>query len=213
MLLDLLDAIIGCWSALWRCQYEEFDTLNDFDGIYLLENIETKRYLLQDGEPIGGNCGNEWTHSGFKSPKVVGSDANYNNRALWKITPQGNGNYLIENVETKRLLSQDGQPIRGKRGAEGGWLAHSGFRSPNTVGADTNYHNRAYWRILPQGGGKCFIENVETKRYLFQDGKKFRGTRGEERGWQAQTGFKSPNVVGADANYYNRAYYRLIRQR
>lgn len=184
-------------------------------GIYFIENVETQRYLFQDGEALKGNRGDEggWlAHSGFESPKVVGSDANYYNRAYWKIIHQGNGKYFIENVETRRYLFQDGEHITGSRGDEGGWLAVSGFQSPNTVGADANYYNRAYWQILPQENGMFFLENAETKRYLFQDGEPIKGERGAEGGWKALSGFKSPNVVGADANYYNRAYYRIFKQ-
>ena len=66
-------------------------------------------------------------------------------------------------METKRLLFQDGEPLRGDRGEERGWLAHSGFQSPNVVGADANYYNRALWRILRQSNGKYFIENLEIE--------------------------------------------------
>ncbi|MEC4816880.1 MAG: lamin tail domain-containing protein, partial [Scytonema sp. PMC 1069.18] len=95
----------------------------------LIENQETKRYLFSDGAPIKGKRGDEggWlASSGFESPKVVGTDANYYNRALWKIIPNGDS-FLIENQETKRYLFSDGDPIKGKRGDEGGWLASSGF--------------------------------------------------------------------------------------
>ena len=186
------------------------------DGIYFIENVETRRYVFQDGEPMTGERGKEggWlANSGYEAPKVVGADANYYNRAYWRITHQGGGKYFIENVETKRYLFQDGEAIKGDRGAEGGWLAHSGFQSPKAVGADANYYNRAYWYILPQGDGKYFIENAETKRYLFQDGETIKGERGAEGGWKAHSGFESPNVVGADANYYNRAYFKLIKQK
>ena len=40
------------------------------------------------------------------------------------------GTYIIENVETKRYLFQDGEKIKGNRGDEGGWLASSGFQVP-----------------------------------------------------------------------------------
>ena len=185
------------------------------DGIYLIENTATQRYVFQDGEPIKGNRGSEggWlAHSGFESPKVVGSDANYYNRAYWKISHLGDGKHFIENVETKRYLFQDGDPMRGERGEEHGWLAHSGYQSPKVVGADANYYNRAYWHILCQSNGEYFIENVETRRYLFQDGDPIKGKRGAEGGWLAHSGFESPNVVGADANYYNRAYFKFIKK-
>ncbi|MHC5718031.1 MAG: LamG-like jellyroll fold domain-containing protein, partial [Nostoc sp.] len=115
----------------------------------LIENQETRRYLFCDGEPIKGNRGDEggWAaSSGFESPKVVGADANYYNRALWTIVPNGDA-FLIENQETKRYLFCDGEPIKGNRGDEGGWLGSSGFESPKVVGADANYYNRALWTI------------------------------------------------------------------
>ncbi|XYH99298.1 sulfatase-like hydrolase/transferase [Sorangium sp. So ce1128] len=117
---------------------------------------------------------------------------------------------LIENAETKRYLFSDGPPIKGERGAEGGWLAASGFESPNVVGADANYYNRAVW-IIRQQGNDFLIENAETKRYLFSDGLPIQGGRGAEGGWTAASGFESPKVVGADANYYNRALWVIRR--
>jgi hypothetical protein len=177
------------------------------EGVYVIENVETRHYLFQEGERIKGEPGDEggWlAHSGFQAPRVVGADANYNNRALWRIIPQGGGKYLIQHFETQRYLLQDGGKIKGRRGAEGGWLASSGFKSPPVVGADANYYNLAYWKILPQGGGKYFIESTETQRYLFQDGPKIKSERG--------TSSSKQPVVGADANYYNRAYWRLKRQ-
>jgi len=113
---------------------------------------------------------------------------------------------LIENLETKRYLFSDGPAISGNRGAEGGWLASSGFQSPNVVGADANYYNRALWIIRKQGDA-FLIENLETKRYLFSDGSELSRSRGGEGGWLASSGFQSPKLVGADANYYNRALW------
>ncbi|BAZ27592.1 hypothetical protein NIES4074_00190 [Cylindrospermum sp. NIES-4074] len=177
----------------------------------LIENLVTKRYLFSDGDPIKGNRGDEggWLiSSGFASPKVVGADANYYNRALWKIIPSGNS-YLIENQETKRYLFSDGDPIKGNRGDEGGWLISSGFASPKVVGTDANYYNRALWKIIPNGDN-FIIENQETKRYLFSDGDPIKGNRGDEGGWLISSGFASPKVVGTDANYYNRALWKII---
>lgn len=135
------------------------------EGMYFVENCETGRYLFQAGDGIKGNRGDEggWlTSSGFESPPVVGADANYYNRAYWIIISQGDGKYFFENTETQRYLFQTGNPMSGNRGGEGGWKISSGFASPPTVGADANYYNRAYWRILDQGKGRYFIENVET---------------------------------------------------
>lgn len=151
--------------------------------------------------------GGGWPSS---SPPVVGADANYYNRAYWRIIPQGGDNYLIQNIETQHYLFQTGDS---KRGEEGGWLSFSGFQSPRVVGADANHHDLAYWKITPQGGNKYFIENSVTQRYLFQDGGNIKWARGAEGGWLSSSGFKSPNVVGADANYYNLAYWRLTKQR
>lgn len=75
-----------------------------------------------------------------------------------------------------------------------------------------NYFSRAFWKIIPQGCGSYFIENVETQRYLFQDGEKIQDNRGDEKGWKASSGLEAPGVVGADANYYNRAYWKLLKR-
>ncbi|MCP6760183.1 MAG: lamin tail domain-containing protein [Fischerella sp. CENA71] len=115
---------------------------------------------------------------------------------------------LIENQETKRYLFSDGEPIKGQRGSEGGWLASSGFESPKIVGTDANYYNRALWKIIPSGDS-FLIENQETKRYIFSDGEPIKGQRGAEGGWLASSGFESPKIVGADANYYNRALWKI----
>jgi hypothetical protein len=117
---------------------------------------------------------------------------------------------FIENKETKRYLFCDGEPIKGERGAEGGWKATSGFESPKIVGADANYYNRALW-IIHQSGDYFIIENKETKRYLFCDGEPIKGERGAEKGWKATSGFESPKIVGADANYYNRALWIIYQ--
>ncbi|AUX43549.1 uncharacterized protein SOCE26_049990 [Sorangium cellulosum] len=116
---------------------------------YLIENLETKRYLFSTGHPLSGPRGAEggWlASSGFESPKLVGADANYYNMALWVFQPQGSA-FLIANYETKRYAFSDGPALSRERGAEGGWLASSGFESPKAVGADANYYNRALWVI------------------------------------------------------------------
>ena len=47
--------------------------------------------------------------------------------------------------------------------------------------------------------GVYLVENIETKRYLFQTGKKIEGNRGREGGWTEKSGVKAPEVVGTDA--------------
>jgi len=193
-------------------------------GRFFIENVNTRRYLFQDGPEIKGPKGSEgvWkTDIGFDAPKVQGADANYYNRAMWKIinlgkNKSGDISYFIENVQTKRYLYQMGPKIRGpNRGAEGGWLAHSGYESPRVVGVDSNFfYNRAHWKLIPQGTDsagrkKYLIENLVTKRYLFQCDAALKGERGAEGGWKASSGFEAPSVVGADANYYNLAQWVL----
>jgi hypothetical protein len=181
---------------------------------YFIENVYTQRYLFQDGPKIKGDRGGEggWlASSGFESPKCVGADANYYNRAYWRFLPQGDDKYFIENIETERYLFQDGPKIKGERGDEGGWLARSGFEAPKCVGADADYYNRAYWKIEPQGD-KYLIVNVETQRYLFQDGPEIKGKRGDEGGWLARSGFEAPKCIGTDVSYYDRAYWKILKQ-
>lgn len=151
---------------------------------------------------IGGPTGLQIDNiSGTYKPPITSANATINELI--------NKTVFIENLETKRFVFSDGSPIKGDRGAEGGWLASSGFASPNVVGADANYYNRAYWKIIPSGE-YFLIENLETKRYLFSDGPVIQGNRGDEGGWLISSGFASPKVVGADANYYNRALWKVI---
>jgi LysM repeat protein len=117
---------------------------------FILENIETKRYLLSDGKPTDGRRGNEGgllDCFGNNNSNVVGADANYLDRALWDIYKIG-GDFIFESKATKRYLFSDGEPIKGKRGVEGSWR-----HSPNVIGADANYENRAFWKISPQKKG------------------------------------------------------------
>ncbi|PRQ08454.1 sulfatase-like hydrolase/transferase [Enhygromyxa salina] len=178
----------------------------------LIENLATKRYLFSDGPNITRSRGAEggWSaSSGFASPKVVGADANYYNRALWIIRRQGQ-QFLIESLETKRYLFSPGAMLSRQRGGEAGWKASSGFESPAVLGTDANYYNRALWVIQPQGAA-FLLANAKTKRYAFSDGPAMTGSRGAEGGWKASSGFESPTVVGADANYYNRALWSIKR--
>lgn len=115
---------------------------------------------------------------------------------------------FIENEKTGRYLFPCGDPIKGDRGDEGGWLSSSGFESPKMVGADANYYNRAYFKIVPQGD-HFLLENEETKRYCFSAGEEMKGKRGDEHGWKDSSGFEAPCCVGTDANYYDRALWKI----
>ena len=174
-------------------------------GKYIIENVKTSRYLLQDGPPKGNRGAEGGWLPGIKAPLVVGADANYEGRAYWNIIPKSDGRFLIENVKTRRYLLQDGPRIEGKRGTVGAWLPC--VKAPLVGGADSNYYGRAYWKFIPKGGGRFLIENVKTKRYLLQDGRPIEGERGAEGGWLPVV--NTPVVVGADSNYYGRAYWKL----
>lgn len=177
-----------------------------------IENVKTGRYLFPCGDKITGDRGSEggWlSSSGFESPKMVGADANYYNRAYFTIVPQDSGNYLLENENTKRYCFSAGDEIKDKRGAEHGWKASSGFEAPCCVGSDANYYNRALWKAEATGEGYIF-ENVTTKRYLFADGDPI-GERGAEKGWLESSGFASPDAKGADSNYYGQAVWKIVK--
>jgi len=158
-----------------------------------LKNIETNRYAFSTGEAAaseGGEGG--W----LKSPAIVGADANYYNRAQWYLIKRGDF-YLFKNTQTNRYLFSTGKPAVSEEG-EGGWL-----KSPPIVGADANYYERAKWRMIKRGN-VYLLKNKETNRYLFSTGAKA-ASEGGEGGW-----LKSPDMVGADANYYNRAMWHII---
>lgn len=164
----------------------------------MIENVETQRYLFCTGEAMTGNQGDEggW----LQSPAVVGSDANYYNRAVWSVQKNRDGSYYITDVTTNRYLFCTGEVFNGNRGDEGGWL-----QSPKVVGSDANYYNRAMWLLEKNSDGTYYIINKETHRYLFPSGDAIKGNRGDEGGW-----LQSPPVVGTDANYYNRAKWKII---
>ena len=172
------------------------------EGVYLIQNTETQRYLFQTGEPV--QLGDDAVSK--DAPPVVGTDSNYYNRAYWKITQDGD-KHVIENIVTRRYLFQTGEPMKGNRGDEGGWLASSGFESPPVVGADTHSDDRAHWKIYQQDDQYHFANTGTNGRFLFLSGGKIEGKPGDEG-----VDFDGPPTVGADANYYNRALWKLIKQ-
>jgi hypothetical protein len=111
------------------------------DGTFFIINKETKRYLFCPGTVFNGKPGNEggWTNA----KQMVGTDDNYYNRAKWIIKKTGNGIYTLENKETHRLLFSTGEK---PKQSEGGWT-----KSPKCVGTDSNYYNKAQWKISGQG--------------------------------------------------------------
>jgi hypothetical protein len=186
---------------------------------FLFESVETGRYLFDsafgvasEGVHVGEKRGQEggWVHNNVK-PALM-SDANYNNKALWKLVKHESGCFLIEAVETGRVLfdsAPDGH-VADKRCQEGGWV-HEGIKP--ALMADANYYNRALWKIVVHDEG-VFIESIVTGRYLFDsaDGIASEGVhvgdkRGQECGWVHNN--VKPAVM-ADANYYNKALWKLV---
>ena len=106
------------------------------EGHYIFESIKTGRYAWADGdEVLPGDCGFEGGVE--KAPLCLGSDANYENRALWRIIDNGDGKYLIRNVVNYRYLSSLGErPTK-----------NEGYYGPKCVLADANYDDRAVWKI------------------------------------------------------------------
>lgn len=187
-------------------QYNNLSTLFTHavidEGIYLIKSNNLNRYILQTGSSINGNRGDEEGWS--SSPNVVASDANYDDRAYWKITryhDETHALYYLINVVTQRYLFQTGELIRG-RGREGGWL-----RSPHVVGTDDSYDDRHIWKIIPRPVSIFHLVNFETDRYLFETAPTaVIGNRGDEGGWN-----NSSPLVGSDANYYNQAYFNFMK--
>jgi hypothetical protein len=111
------------------------------DGTYFIINKFTNRYLFCTGEIVKGQAGAEggWT----QTKQLVGSDANYYERAKWNFQKNADGTYFIINKETKRHLFSTGEKPTKK---EGGWLS-----SPKVVSTDANYYNKAKWNISGPG--------------------------------------------------------------
>ena len=72
-------------------------------------------------------------------------------------------------------------------------LLSSGYK---VLGTDSNYYNRAFWKIINDGQGGYLFENHETKRYLYSEGDEMPGDRGCEGG-----AAEAPLCVDSDASY------------
>jgi len=76
--------------------------------------------------------------------------------------------------------------------------------------ADANYYNRAHWKIVPVEGqpGKVLIESCHTGRYLFEASNSgdVSSKREAEGGWIHKNNLPA---LTADANYYNRAHWKI----
>ena len=163
----------------------------DFEGKWILENHITGRYLFPSNNPPGKT---------ITYPVCVGADANYLNRAVWRIIPNDSDTYLIQNIATTHYLYQTGDKIDPNH-SEGGW-----GNAPETVAADDKNLREVVWKIVKSGDG-YLLKNALTSRLAFSTGKKIQGAHGDEEGWAS-----APQIVGADANYYGRAKWIFIKQ-
>ena len=160
-----------------------------------MKNVRTKRLMFSPGSTVVERGSEGGTSLGTR---ILGSDANYYNRAFWKILNHGQGRYLFENYKTRRYLFSEGDVLQGNRGCEG-----VAAEAPPCLGSDANYDNRAVWKIVHQGDGKYFIESVVNFRYVLSYGEP---PVRKEGGWH-----RSPKCVMTDGNYENRALWEIIR--
>jgi len=152
-----------------------------------LFNQATGRYVFSAGSVV-----TKREYGWLRSKSIVGTDIDYYDRTTWKLIPYGSS-YLLQNKVTKRYLFSTGKKVSSP---EGGWL-----KSPKIVGTDTNYYSNAEWNIVKLGDNKFYLKNVATNRFLLQTGSK---VKSHEGGW-----LKSPSLVGADLDYYDRAKWTI----
>merc|ERR1712150_216421 len=184
-----------------------------------IENTVSGRYVFDAAVNYSRKDGLAWVdpkkrggEGGWVGKYVkpaLGVDANYYNRAIFRMVKRKDGTYFIEAARSNRYLFDAGVKLnlkKAKRGAEGGWIAKT---IKAAVTADSNYYNRAIWILGNKGKGNYFIRNKETDRYLFWGGAEANVSkvRGKEGGWTAKT--VSP-VITTDANYYNRALFKFV---
>ena len=185
------------------CRVAEFamyPNMDFMDGLVTIKNAVTGRLLssqwdAKDIRDIRGTA-DSWSY-GNNNMLAYATDANYYNDALWKLIDLGNNKFHIEHFHSGRWLHSDGSVIRDKRASEGGWLV-----SPPIRATDHNYYNMAVWRKVSLGGGKYYIEHDLTGRYLFAAGSSVKGK-------PASGSYGDVKVLGADANYYHYAEWRI----
>ena len=113
-----------------------------------IESCINGRFLSEtsDSGGIKSTRGNEGGWAGVNNKPVVTADANYYDRAQWRLVPLGGGEWLIESSVTGRYLfeTSDSGDIRSIRGNEGGW---AGVNNRPVVTADMNYYDRDCWKV------------------------------------------------------------------
>ena len=111
--------------------------INDRQGRYLFENVATGKYPYSGGDEISDR-GCEGVAA--EAPLCLGSDSKDDDRALWRIVDNGDGEFFIESVVNLRYVFSQGEPpVR----------SHEGFANPpKCVMSDENYEDRAAWKIV-----------------------------------------------------------------
>ena len=105
----------------------------EFEGRWIFENPVTGRYLFATERTAGQT---------INYPVCVGADANYLDRAVWKIIQKDSDTYFIKNVVTGRYLYQTGDKTD-PSADEGGWL-----NAPKTVTADDKNLYEVIWKLV-----------------------------------------------------------------
>jgi len=105
----------------------EWSVQKNGDGTISLVNNATKRLLFDTGDKFEKERGSEggW----LASKPLVGSDANYYNRAMWEVEKHGESFSLI-NKESRRYLFCTGDSVKEKK-RNGRRLASGGKSSRN----------------------------------------------------------------------------------
>ena len=165
----------------------------DISSVVLLKNYATGRYLsLQSGgsEDIRDIRARE----GYGSMKLIGTDLNYYDDALWIIKKRSDGTRFIEHWHTGRYVLD---PSLAVKAPEGGWLS-----AQQLLASDANYYNLADWNMGKSGGYVTF-QNVKTKRFIFSGGDSVKGKDPIKQ-------YGDEKIVASDANYYSRAFWEVV---
>lgn len=112
---------------------------------FYIKNFKTNRFLFSTG---GISTGSDYGWLGMPQPVVT--DADYYDRAPWRVKKWDSNTYRLQNNFSKRYLMQTGSVVNGW---EGGWL-----KSPSVaeVGSESNFYGRATWKI--EGAGTDYLQ-------------------------------------------------------
>jgi hypothetical protein len=187
-------------------------------GTVFIESVANERYLSEAGPDgrVGSIREREGGWTGKNNKPVVSADADYYNRARWKLVPTFDKNTRLVVGKRVRLMPNFKQ-VPGK--------ATEGPLRPGDVGEliedykglDTyqvRFNGITHWYEEGTIGylsqpDEFFIESAVTERYLFEAGPedKVGSIRGREGGWKSEN---NTAVLTADANYYDRAKWKIV---